>query len=306
MWFDTLAAWHGVLTNLVPECQLCLRAVAFSALFCFAAGKRICENAVNRGYEVVSISGSGRKPEAYPREEASWIEKVNWRKGNVFRPETYRSELRDARAVVHSIGILLENDSYKKIVGSEDGVLNAVSGIFRTANPMAKSPDVTGNVVIDKTYERYNTESALVPAEALIESQSGVDKTGESSEAESVPAFVYVSADRGFPGIPAGYIESKRRTEYELYQLQPSLRPVILRPGFMYDPSEEKRTLRGALKSAVDVLGAVNRRLLFNALDGVIRPSVSTKVVAQWCVDKIDDTDFHGPVMLDEMINIRK
>ena len=56
-------------------------------MFCFAAGKRICENAVNRGYEVVSISGSGRKPEAYPREEASWIEKVNWRKGNVFRPE---------------------------------------------------------------------------------------------------------------------------------------------------------------------------------------------------------------------------
>lgn len=295
-------AWRkGVLTS-DSEGQRRLRACCVFQR-CFGAGKRICENAVKRGYEVVSISGSGRKPEAYAREESSWIEKVQWRKGNVFRPETYRSELRDARAVVHSIGILFENDSYKKIVGSQDGVLNAVSGLFRTANPMAKSPDVAGNVVIDKTYERYNTESALVPAEALVESRAG-----ESGSAP-VPAFVYVSADRGFPGIPSGYIESKRRTEYELYQLQPSLRPVILRPGFLYDPSEVgdgRRTLRGALKGAVDVLDAVNRRLLFNALDGVIRPSVSTKVVAQWCVDKIDDPEFHGPVMLDEMINIRK
>lgn len=272
-------------------------------------GKRICENAVNRGYEVVSISGSGRKPHGYPREDSSWIEKVKWKKANVFFPETYSDELKDAKAVVHSIGILLENDSYKKIVGSEDGIINTVSGIFKSANPMVKTPDVTGHVVIDKTYDRYNTESALVPAEALIESQkdNGAD-AGDGGKNKPVPAFVYVSADRGFPGIPSGYIESKRRTEYELYQLQPALRPIILRPGFMFDPSEEngKRTIRGAMKSAFDILDSINKKLLFNALDGVIRPSVSTKVVAQWCVDKIDDSEFHGPVMLDEMINIKK
>lgn len=260
-------------------------------------GKRICENAINRGYAVTSITGSGRKPSPYANEDSGWMEKVEWRKGNVFRPETYKEELKDCRGVVHSIGILLENDSYKKVVGSSDGVLNAVGGLFKTANPMQKNPDVTGSVVIDKTYARYNTESALVLADALVE----VNRTR--------PAFAYISADRGFPGIPSGYIESKRAAEYELYQLQPDIRPIFLRPGFMYDPSEEngaKRSLRGAMKDALDVLNAVNRNLLFNSLDGIIRPSVSTKVVAQWCIDRIEDNDFHGPVMLDEMTNIKK
>jgi hypothetical protein len=159
---------------------------------------------------------------------------------------------------------------------------------------MSKTPDVTGNVVIDKTYARYNTESALVLAEALIE----VNK--------EKPAFAYVSADSGFPGLPSGYINSKRKAEYELYQLQPKLRPILLRPGFMYDPSQDKKSMRSALKNTLDVLNTVNQKLLFNALDGVVRPNISTKVVAEWCLDRIEAEDFHGPVMLDEMINIKK
>ncbi|KAG0682621.1 hypothetical protein C6P40_000295 [Pichia californica] len=258
-------------------------------------GKRICENAISRGYDVVSITGTGKKPNPYEGEESSWINKVNWKRGNIFYPETYTNELKNAKAVVHSIGILLENDSYKKIVGSNDGIINTVSDLFKTSNPMAKTPDITGNnVIIDKTYERFNTQSALVSAEALI--QANHEK----------PAFVYISADRGFPGIPSGYIESKRRTEYELYQMQPEIRPVFLRPGFMYDPSEENHnSIRKHIKNSMDILEGFNKKLLFNSLDGIIRPTISTKLVAKWCIDKIEDDEFRGPLMLDAMINLK-
>lgn len=268
-------------------------------------GKRICENAVNRGYEVISVTGSGRKPKPYPMEDSAWIEKVNWKKGNVFFPETYIEDLKDTKAVVHSIGILLENDSYKDIVGSSDGIIGTVGKLFKStdSNPMVKNPEATKSgdeVIIDKTYQRFNTESAIVSAEALIENNHNKNP---------VPAYVYISADRGFPGIPSGYIESKRKSEYELYQMQPNLRPIFLRPGFMYDPAEGKdgkRSFRNSMKDVMDLLGGVNKNLLFNALDGIIRPPISTKVVAQWCLDKIEDEEFHGPVMLDEMINIKK
>lgn len=271
-------------------------------------GKRIVENAVKRGFDVTSITGSGRMPRPYPQEDNSWMEQVKWKQGNVFFPETYERDLQDCTAVVHSIGILLENDSYKKIVGSEDGLINTVSSLFttnpgtKTTNPMMKTPtdDVTGpNVVIDKTYKRYNTESALVLAESLIDVNRG----------DKPPAFAYISADRGFPGLPSGYIQSKREAEYQLYQLQPRLRPILLRPGFMYDPSEGTQghmSMRSSLRTFLDGLNEVNSKLLFNALDGIVRPTISTKTVAQWCMDRIEDPDFHGPVMLDEMINIKK
>lgn len=276
-------------------------------------GKRICQTAINRGWNVVSISGSGRKPHPYPAEDGSWIEKVQWKRGDIFLPESYKDELVGAKSVVHSIGILLENDSYKKIVGSEDGIINTVSQLFhnsgigstsKTENPMAKNP-ANGSTdteeqspVIDKTYARYNTESALVAAEALI----------ENNKLEGIhPSFTYISADRGFPGLPSGYIQSKREAEYELYQLQPNIRPIFLRPGFMYDPSEaHSGNWRNKIKTSLDLLNAVNDKLMFNALDGIVRPSISTVTVAKWCLDKIEDDEFHGPVMFDEMVRSEK
>lgn len=275
-------------------------------------GKRICQTAVNRGWNVVSITGSGRKPQPYPKEDGAWIEKVQWKQGDVFRPETYKADLSDACSVVHSIGILLENDSYKKVVGSEDGIINTVSQLFhnsgiggagtKDSNPMMKDPYCKNgeeqSPIIDKTYARYNTESALVMAESLI----------ENNKLEGVtPSLAYISADRGFPGLPSGYIQSKREAEYELYQLQPKIRPIFLRPGFMYDPAEgESGNFRTKIKAGLDLLNSVNEKLMFNALDGLIRPSISTITVAEWCMDKIEDQEFHGPVMFDEMVRTEK
>lgn len=271
-------------------------------------GKRICQQAIEKGYSVTSISGSGKKPTPYRNEDSNWMQKVNWLKGNVFEPSTYKPLLIDATAVVSTIGILFENDQYKRTVSSGDGILGLVSQIFKssTINPMEKRPPtVDSEGAIDITYERYNTESAIVAAESLIEAKSEV-KSSEDVK-KIAPAFVYISADRGFPGIPMGYIESKRKAEFELYQLQPFIRPIILRPGFMYDPSEKESTnLRSKLKKALDGVNLVNEKLLRNALDGIVRPNISTVTVAKWCIDRIENESFHGPVMLDEMINIQK
>ncbi|KAH3668086.1 hypothetical protein OGAPHI_001840 [Ogataea philodendri] len=246
-------------------------------------GKRICQNAVGRGLDVVSVTSSGSKPRQLGPHE-KWADKVEWTKGDVFKPHTYKHLLPDASGVVHSMGILLENQNYKKVVQSNDDLLGEIQSFFKTPNPMKKN--------VFNTYEKMNHESAIVLAETLIE----VNK--------NKPAFAYISADRGFPGIPSGYIESKRKAEFELYQMQPNIRPILMRPGFMFDETNTTDT-RTKLKNLLNVAGYANETILLHLLDGLIRPPISTQVVANWCVDRLLDPEFHGPVLLDEMIHHR-
>ncbi|QPG77167.1 hypothetical protein FOA43_004573 [Brettanomyces nanus] len=265
-------------------------------------GRRICQASIRKGFNVTSVSMSGKEPKLVTPSDSEWIKKVNWTKGDVFKPETYRNEIKDAVGVVHSIGILLENQNYKKVVSSTDDTFGVIESFFTqpSGNPMKKRPktgakdDDNGEPIIDMTYERMNKESALVLADALI----GCNKTK--------PAFVYISADRGFPGIPSGYIESKRQAEYELYQLQPDIRPILMRPGFMFDQDAENNgNFRQSIKKLLDVANVVNSKVLFNLLDGIIRPAVSTQTVADWAVRMMQDKDFHGPVLMDQMLQVK-
>lgn len=229
-----------------------------------------------------------------------WVQKVNWTKGDIFKPETYRDKLYDCTSVVHTIGILLENQSYKNIVRSNDDALGEILSFFKTDNPMNKNSF--------NTYQKINTESCIVLAETLIDiikeknNNNNNNNNNEllSSQINHFP-FAYISADKKFPGIPSGYIESKRTTELELYSLQPLLRPVFLRPGFMYDNESTEADFRSKFKSLLNGMNLINNKLLNNSLSDLIRPTVSTQTVAKWCIDKIEDQEFHGPVSLDEM-----
>lgn len=287
-------------------------------------GRRICEAGIRRGMMVTSVSTSGKRPQFDSPVEDEWIKKVSWAKGDVFRPETYKDIIKDATGVVHSIGILLENKNYKKVVRSIDDPMGLISSFFTepTGNPMRKhAPQAqissksssTGekpkgkpltaeeketedeeqedeNPVLDVTYDRINRRSALILAQAVTECNSGK------------PGFVYISADRGFPGIPSGYIKSKRDAEYDLYQMQPAIRPIVLRPGFMYDEMMSNNGLmRNTMKTTMDLAGAVNSKLLVNAFDGVVPRSISTQDVAVSAVDKVMDKKFSGLVLLDQM-----
>ncbi len=288
-------------------------------------GKRICEAGVKRGMQVLSVSTSGKMPDTATESDREWMKEVSWNRADIFRPESYTDLIKDAFGVAHSIGILLENQNYKKVVRSTGDMFGLIESFFAQpdGNPMKRSPPKSSQLkdkkdkktktaqkqalneqedeiqedeepIMDMTYDRMNKQSALVLAQTLVECN------------KQKPAFIYISADRGFPGVPSGYIESKRQAEYELYQLQPAIRPVLMRPGFMYDEkSANNGMFRNTLKDALSVGSTVNKTLFRNALDGLVRPPISTQTVAKWAVEKALDEKFHGPVLMDQMLHIK-
>ena len=63
----------------------------------------------------------------------TYYKKVNWRSGSVFDQKTYRDELKDADAVIHTIGILLESN-YKS--GPMEIIKGLLSRRFDDGNPL--------------------------------------------------------------------------------------------------------------------------------------------------------------------------
>ena len=70
-------------------------------------------------------------------------------------PETYRSLVGSATAVVHTLGTLLENSSYKQAVRQSDAA--SLAGVFakllKGDNPLAKGTE--------GSYERINKDSGV-------------------------------------------------------------------------------------------------------------------------------------------------
>lgn len=106
------------------------------------AGLRICKVAVGRGWDVVSISRSGEpvwssvtsSPQRPP-----WSSSVSWQKADMLRPATYRSMLKDADAVVHSMGILLEAD-YKGVLTGKESIWSGLSRAFSATKAGSQNP----------------------------------------------------------------------------------------------------------------------------------------------------------------------
>jgi nucleoside-diphosphate-sugar epimerase len=60
--------------------------------------------ALSQGVKVTCVSRSGK-----PRVQEAWQTQVNYVRGDVFEPASYRQHLAQAAAVVHSIGVLLDS-----------------------------------------------------------------------------------------------------------------------------------------------------------------------------------------------------
>lgn len=260
-------------------------------------GRRICQEAVQNGFQVLSLSRSGRAPQPQAPQDKHWIGEVQWEAADVFNPQSYNRYLRDATDVVHSLGILLEDESYKT----------------KVRNPFNKSFDLKsllpsfGSNPLDKknpnfTYERMNKESAIILAQAF-------NKSLESHEnkPENMPTFTYISADRGFPLIPKGYINSKRQAEVELMKFENIFRPILMRPGFMFDEYKTSADARSYLHNGLELLNCGNRVLLGNKVQFVndlIRPTVSTQQVSRTILTKIKNPNFMGVVSLESMLSM--
>jgi uncharacterized protein YbjT (DUF2867 family) len=67
-------------------------------------GQEIAKRATDRGHTVTSLSRGGR-----PDEHEPWHTDVEWIAADVFDPATWRSQLDECGAVVHSVGIIEES-----------------------------------------------------------------------------------------------------------------------------------------------------------------------------------------------------
>ncbi|WFD45577.1 hypothetical protein GLX27_000198 [Malassezia furfur] len=193
-------------------------------------GSAVCRTALARGWEVQSISGSGR-PFRTPKGHApAWTEsdKMHWHKADALHPDQYKEIAASCTAAVHTIGILMES-KYKGSKGSAAGIFQGLAkgwGLGDKGNPLDTQDALT--------YEKMNRDSAIAVASTFAEVQ-------QAKHNNEVP-FVYMSAeDIMRPIISPRYISTKREAEVAIatiaeQEFPPILRAVFMRPGLMYHP----------------------------------------------------------------------
>lgn len=251
-------------------------------------GRKICEVGVRLGWNVTSLSRSGKAPAAVSYVDNAWISKVQWAQADLFQPETYEKHLAGKTAVVHSVGILFENQSYKQAVNSNFNFLNdmqKLGNMLKGSNPMARESE--------QTYEAVQRDLAVFLADAYLKAAENV----------ADPTFVYISADNKPPLVPEGYITTKREAEFEI-SCKPGLRSIFMRPGIMYDESELLSNKRKLFSKFLDLGYKAKSGVLGDAvpaLNALVRPPVSTEKVALKIYEKIDDKTFSGVVPLEQI-----
>ncbi|KAF8580871.1 mitochondrial protein [Ramaria rubella] len=199
-------------------------------------GSAVCRAALGRGWEVTSISSSG-KPFRTPKGHApSWTSNVSWHTASALVPDSYRALLRNKTAVVHTVGTLLETAQYKEAVRGSDvgGLAKTVFGTWAGgdgSNPLKRGASHPGS------YETINRDTALRICETYLSVIA--DASSDSASARKPYAFVYLSAeDMGRPFIPRRYIETKRQAEKGIEELchGTGVRGIFVRPSFIYHP----------------------------------------------------------------------
>lgn len=80
-------------------------------------GSRVTEEAVRTGLSVVSISRRGTPP---PGVSASWTSQVEWARGDVFDPASWRSQVQGAVGVISTLGGFGSNDHMFRICGESN------------------------------------------------------------------------------------------------------------------------------------------------------------------------------------------
>ncbi|CAG7942456.1 unnamed protein product [Penicillium olsonii] len=254
-------------------------------------GSRICKSAAARGWTVTSLSRSGEprwETVTGSKERPSWAGSVEWAKADILKPESYKSHLNGASAVVHTMGILLEAD-YKGVVQGKEPIISGLQRAFSTSKLGSQNPLVRqeGEALQPKerdgqlTYELMNRDSAIALAQ-------------ETSN-EHVPAFVYISAAAGAPLLPARYISTKRDAEAAITSSLPDLRSIFIRPGFMYD-SSRKFTLPIAMGGFVasEFNTFLGNKLGF--LGAMAEKPLKVDVVSEAVVEALEDESTKGAV----------
>ncbi|KAK2813330.1 hypothetical protein FQN50_000645 [Emmonsiellopsis sp. PD_5] len=254
-------------------------------------GSRICKSAVARGWDVVSLSRHGEPAWETITSSAQpprWAKSVEWAKADILKPASYKPFLKDASAVVHSMGILLEAD-YKGVVQGRESIISGLQKAFASSKLGSQDPlhRHEGEELVAReeggqiTYELMNRDSAIALA--------------QEASYEHVPTFVFISAEAGAPVVPGRYLTTKREAESLISANLPDLRSIFIRPTFMYD-SSRKVTLPIALGGIVasEVNALLGGRL--SSLGMMTAKPLNVNIVGEAVVEAIGDDDVKGVV----------
>jgi len=170
---------------------------------------------------------------------------VNWHKGDALHPETFARLFPEVGGVVHTLGIIIEDSTYKQAL-KEGNVPRLMGSFFRAmtgnhGNPLENAAEGARTV----SYELINRDAALRVCDAFVSSTSSI-------EASNTPRpFVYISAeDVSRPIIPARYIETKREAEQRIEAIMvknPEYRGVYIRPSLVYHAHQRPLTTPAAV-----------------------------------------------------------
>ncbi|CAO3701699.1 hypothetical protein G6F70_001662 [Rhizopus microsporus] len=199
-------------------------------------GLDVCKLAVQKGWETVSLSRKGEPTAFQQRGRPAWAEKVQWTSGNSLEPESYKEVLSGVTDVVHSVGILLEND-YKGIAQAKSlcEVAGKLPGLLLNDKGNPLDPKLEHKV--RPTYEMMNRDTAITVANQV-------------EKLPSIKSFVFISASQVMPFIDPRYYTTKREAESYLFKID-KFKTVVLRPGLMYNSNRPTvAPLVGALKLA--------------------------------------------------------
>ncbi|KJZ72177.1 hypothetical protein HIM_08442 [Hirsutella minnesotensis 3608] len=255
-------------------------------------GSRICKYAVVRGWDVISISRSG-KPKweniSSSPNPPSWSHQVSWESADILRPATYAPLLKSADYVVHSMGILLEAD-YKGLVSGKDGPVAGLRNMFASttragANPLDKRPgeDIKPSDSAQQfSYEIMNRDSAIALAKHAAE--------------EKAEAFCYISACGGAPIMPPRYISTKREAEKAIAENFPGMRGIFMRPPFMWDSSRKVTLGLAAMVGAGSIFNNVTGKVLNDFMGAAGTKPLKVEQVAEAVIEALSDDAVKGPV----------
>ncbi len=243
-------------------------------------GRAICERAVKMPKEVIgSIQSFSRRgvPETASMEndDNAWLnsERMKWTSMSVTRENYDNSNLKNAIlesvakgekfAVLCSVGALFENERYKTFFEKPEN-LSPFVGLDDTATTYNKiNRDVCMSIVdtVETCMREHNSNSN--------------NDSGENCHNTRVP-FVFVSAFTTPPGVSKNYIHSKRAAEQYIMEKKNIVKPIILRPSFLYDESRPASMgIAAALKTATSTSSFLDTFLKQSPIPSTIRKGIN-------------------------------
>lgn len=226
-------------------------------------------------------------------------------------PSTYKDAITGADAVVHTVGMLLEDD-YKDVLHSQsfEDLTKNVQSAIRGQNPLdTKKAPKSG-----LTYERINRDTGktnntllrrMFPEKhgtlrsnpflirLLHVHEIALTVANEAGKA-GVESFVFISAAFAPPMVPNRYLTTKREAESALLTHPSKIRSIIFRPGFMSTPERPiTLPLAGLLQVSSAILGnSVNGTIPF--AQALSTPPLAMETLARAVMNAVENPEIKG------------